>query len=226
MITPLAVLKKIALFASLADGDLDNLTMLLRRKSLAKGETLFRQGDEGTALYVILQGQIKISLSRRTDTVTLAVLGAGEFLGEMALLDGLPRSTDAIAQDDSQLYVLNRRDFLAFLANNEDAVRAVLAALSLRLRKTDKQVAELCFLNLSIRLAGKLVDMAEAQGSAQEESQMYILNISQRELGNMLGVSRESINKELKNLRAKGILTTARSRILIQDLAALKKRLP
>lgn len=225
MITPLAVLKRIPLFASLTDADLDNLAVLLRRKGLVKGEMLFRQGDEGSALYIILQGKIKISLSRQADTVTLALLGAGEFLGEMALLDGLPRSADATAQDDSQVYVLNRRDFLLFLSNNEDAVRAILSALSLRLRKTDKQLAEMCFLSLSVRLAGKLVELADAHDSAQQESQMYSLNISQRELGDILGVSRESINKELKNLRAKMILSTSRRCILIHDLAALKKRL-
>jgi CRP/FNR family transcriptional regulator, cyclic AMP receptor protein len=225
LITPVAVLKRIPLFTSLAETDLANLAVLLRRKGLAKGETLFRQGDEGTALYIILEGKIKISLSRRTDTVTLALLGEGEFLGEMALLDGLPRSADAAAQEDSQVYVLNRRDFLSFLTNNEDAVRAILSALSLRLRKTDKQLAEMCFLNLSVRLAGKLIEMAEAQAPAHKEYPGHSLKISQKELGDILGVSRESVNKELKNLRIKGILTTSRGRIFIHDLATLQKRL-
>ncbi len=226
MITPTAVLKKIPLFASLRDGDLDNLVLLLRRKGLTKGEVLFRQGDEGTAMYIIRQGRVTISLSRRTDKVTLALLGEGEFLGEMALLDGLPRSADATAMDDAQLYVLNRKDFLAFLVNNEDAVRAILFSLSLRLRKTDKLLAEMCFLNLSARLAGKLLEMAEQQGPVSEETQECQLKISQKELGDILGVSRESINKELKHLRDKDIIATSRSRIRIHDLAALKKRAP
>src|SRR5512140_1761132 len=110
MITPMNVLKKIPLFASLSEEDLKNLTSLLRRKQLGKGELLFQQGDEGTALYIIVQGRIKISLSRRMDNVTLAILVPGECLGEMALLDELPRSADAIALEDSQLYVLNRKD--------------------------------------------------------------------------------------------------------------------
>jgi len=107
LVTPINILKKITLFASLAEADLQNLASLLRRKSLTKGEILFRQGDEGTALYVILQGRIKISVSRRMDKMTLAILGQGEFLGEMALLDGLPRSADAMAMEDSHLYALN-----------------------------------------------------------------------------------------------------------------------
>src|SRR5512138_2572633 len=124
------ILKKIPLFSSLSEVDQQNLTSLLRRKLLGKGEYLFRQGDEGTALYIIVQGRIKISLSRRLDNVTLAILCQGEFLGEMALLDELPRSADAIAMEDSQLYVLNRKDFLSFLSNNGHTVYAILNSLS------------------------------------------------------------------------------------------------
>lgn len=225
MITPINVLKKIPLFASLPEGDHEKLVSLLRRENLRKGETLFRQGDEGTALYLIVQGRIKISMSRRMDAVTLAVLGHGEFLGEMAILDGLPRSADAIALEDSYLYALNRKDFLAFLVNNEKAVRAVLSSLSMRLRKTDHMLAEMCFLNLSIRLAQKLVELAELQGSDGKNADEYELKISQQEFGNILGVSRESINKELKLLRDKGVVSTSRNCLRVHDLTYLKKRI-
>ncbi|MHB9099072.1 MAG: Crp/Fnr family transcriptional regulator [Syntrophales bacterium] len=226
MLTPMNVLKKIPLFASLSEADLQNLTSLLRRKQLGRGEHLFQQGDEGTALYIIVQGRIKISLSRRLDNVTLAILGQGEFLGEMALLDDLPRSADAIALEDSQLYVLNRKDFLSFLSNNGHTVYAILNSLSRRLRKTDDQLAEMCFLNLSARLAKRLVDLAETQESESGTPNSYDLKISQQELGNILGVSRESINKELKTLRNKGVVSTLRNSIHILDLESLKKRMP
>jgi CRP/FNR family cyclic AMP-dependent transcriptional regulator len=218
MITPIYVLKKIPLFSSLPQEDQENLASLVRRKAVRKGELLFRQGDEGTALYIILQGRIKISVSRRTDTVTLAILGRGEFLGEMALLDDLPRSADAIALEDSQLYTLNRKDFLSFLKNNENAVHAVLSSLSLRLRKTDNLLAEMCFLNLTTRLANKLVELAEPLEAGETKPQVRTLKISQQELGDILGVSRESINKELKILRGKGYVSTSRNSILIHDI--------
>lgn len=226
MLTPMYVLKKIPLFASLSEADLQNLTSLLRRKQLGKGELLFQQGDEGTALYILAQGRIKISLSRRMDNVTLAILGQGEFLGEMALLDDLPRSADAIALEDSQLYVLNRKDFLSFLSNNGHTVYAILNSLSRRLRKTDDQLAEMCFLNLSARLAKRLVDLAETQEPEAGSPGSYDLKISQQELGNILGVSRESINKELKILRNKNVVSTLRNSIRILDLESLKKRMP
>jgi CRP-like cAMP-binding protein len=197
----------------------------LKRKSLRKDEVLFRQGDEGAALYIILQGRIKISVSRRMDRVTLAVLGQGEFLGEMALLDGLPRSADAVAMEDSQLYFLSRKDFLSFLSHHGNAAHAILASLSMRLRKTDDQLAEMCFLNLSTRLARQLVELADRQSIAENDPSECRLETSQRELGDILGVSRESINKELKSLREQGIVVTARNFIVIRDLAALRKRM-
>jgi CRP/FNR family cyclic AMP-dependent transcriptional regulator len=218
LITPIYVLKKIPLFSSLPETDQVNLASLIRRKAIRKGELLFRQGDEGTALYLILQGRIKISVSRRTDTVTLAILGQGEFLGEMALLDDLPRSADAMALEDSQLYALNRKDFLSFLKNNENAVHAILSSLSLRLRKTDNLLAEMCFLNLTTRLANKLVELAEPLEANETKPQVRTLKISQQELGDILGVSRESINKELKILRDKGYVSTSRNSILIHDI--------
>lgn len=224
MLTPIYVLKKIPLFTSLAEIDQENLASLVRHTTIRKGDFLFRRGDEGTALYIILQGRIKISVSRRTDTVTLAILGQGEFLGEMALLDDLPRSADAMALEDSQLYTLNRKDFLSFLKNHEHAVHAILASLSLRLRKTDNLLAEMCFLNLPVRLINKLVELAEPL-AAETGSPARTLKISQQELGDMLGVSRESINKELKNLRGKGYISTSRNVILIRDLELLKKRI-
>jgi CRP/FNR family transcriptional regulator, cyclic AMP receptor protein len=226
LITAMNVLKRIPLFASLSDVDLQNLTSLLRRKHLGKGEFLFQHGDEGTALYIIVQGRIKISLSRRLDNVTLAILCQGEFVGEMALLDDLPRSADAIALEDSQLYVLNRKDFLSFLSNNGHTVYAVLNSLSRRLRKTDDQLAEMCFLNLSARMAKRLVELAETQQPEEDNLGVYDLKMSQQELGNILGVSRESINKELKILRNKGVVSTSRNSIHILDLESLKKRMP
>lgn len=225
MISPINILKRIPLFASLPEPHQQNLVSLLRRVTLRKGEILFRQGDEGVSLYLILQGRIRISLSRQMDVVTLAILGQGEFLGEMALLDGLPRSADATALEDSYLYALNRKDFLSFLANNEKAVHAVLASLSTRLRKTDTLLAEMCFLNLSLRLGQKLVELAQQQPSDAKNPNECTLKVAQQELGNILGVSRESINKELKRLRDKGILSTARNCIHIHDLASLKKRI-
>lgn len=223
--TPVNALKKIQLFSSLSDRDCERLSQLLRLQTLHKGEVLFRRGDEGTTLYMILSGQIKISVSRRTNQMTLAILGGGEFLGEMALLDGHPRSADAIALEESFLYALNRKDFLSFLKTSEHAIPAVLSALSMRLRKTDNQLTEMCFLNVPARLEKKLVELIESRPADVKDDSDHVLTISQNELGHLVGVSRESINKALKSLRKKGILSTSRNTIRIHKLDLLKQRL-
>jgi CRP/FNR family cyclic AMP-dependent transcriptional regulator len=223
--TPISILKSIPLFESLSDVNIEKLAGLLRRMTIRAGDTLFREGDEGMTLYIIHQGRIKISMSKMLDKLTLAILGPGEFLGEMALLDGQPRSADAVALEETQLYALNRKDFLAFLMNNDNAVYNILNALSMRLRKTDNLLAEICFLSLSARLAKKLVELAEDPSGLQPGGQDYCLQISQQELANILGVSRESINKELKTLRSRKILSTSRKSIRINDLDTLKRRM-
>lgn len=219
-------IKQIPLFAPLAPSEQETLASLLRKRSIRKGDFLFHKGDEGTALYIIYKGLIKISVpTRRGDEVTLAMLTDGDFFGEMALLDGMPRSADAVALEDTQLYVLNRADFLSFLFQNEHAVRAVIQALSLRLRKTDDMVAEVCFLNVSARLAKRLADLVESRHQAEKGDEQYNLHLTQRQLASLIGVSRETINKELKILREKGIVTTARNAITIRDLERLKHRI-
>ena len=223
--TPISILKTIPLFESLSDENIKNLAGLLRRMTIRTGEVLFREGDEGTALYIIHQGRIKISMSKMLDKLTLAILGPSEFLGEMALLDGEPRSADAVALEETELYALNRKDFLVFLKNNDNAVFNILTALSMRLRKTDNLLAEMCFLGLSARLAKKLVELAVVPEQEQKTAMEYCLRISQQELANILGVSRESINKELKVLRSRKILSTSRKSIKINDLDLLKRRM-
>ena len=221
---PVALLKQIPLFEPLEPADREQLAALLRRRSAGRGAVLFRQGDEGTALYIIVRGRIRIAVRTKLgDEMTLAVLSDGEFLGEMALLDGMPRSADATALDETQLYVLSRSDFLAFLAKNARAAQTVLRALSLRLRNTDNLLAEICFSSLSSRLARRLTEMAAADTPAKNGTRS--VRLTQKELASMLGTTRESVNKELKALRDRGILGTSRSVITIHDPEGLRRRI-
>jgi CRP-like cAMP-binding protein len=225
--TTAGLLFQIPLFTSLKPADKANLSTLLRRLTLRKGDVLFRKGDEGAALYIIIQGRIKVAYpSKFGDEVTLAIFGNGDFFGEMALLDGMPRSADATALDETLLYVLNRSDFLSFIVSNPGAVQSVLHALSMRIRKTDDLLGETCFMSISWRLARRLVEMVQNRpGYDSGEKAPVELNLMQKELASLLGVSRESINKELKALRDKGVVTTSRNTITIVDMDALKRRM-
>jgi len=194
---------------------------------LKKGEVLFRKGSEGNALYIIKEGSIKISLpSRDGGEVILAIFSEGDFLGEMALLDGMPRSADAVALESSEVLALNRSHFLAFLKGNEKAMKSILCSLTERLRRTDQRLEDTHFLNVSARFAKKLVELAEAFGREKGNSIVIDLNLTQTDLAGMIGTSRESVNKELRVLRQKGFVSTKGNRIFISNLDRLKRRIP
>ncbi|MCL5808815.1 MAG: Crp/Fnr family transcriptional regulator [Deltaproteobacteria bacterium] len=221
---PADILSQIPIFSSLGDEDRSNLTERIDRQSFAKGSVLFRRGEPGNALYIIIRGQIRIFAStRQGNEITLALLGAGEFFGEMALLDGQPRSANAEATEDTELHFLDRDNFFSFLMHKESALRAILCALSRRLRRTDDLLTEAYFLQISHRLARKLVELHE--GAATAGGAPHPLCITQMKLAGMIGATRESVNKELNVLRKKGLVQTSRNRITILDLARLKRRI-
>ena len=119
----------------------------------------------------------------------------------MAILDGMPRSADAVALEGTELLVVDRQDFMSFLKDNENAIQAILYSLSMRLRKTDDLLEDTCFLNISARFAKKLIELAEHYGQQSTTSILIDLEVTQSDLASMVGATRESINKELRVLR-------------------------
>ena len=218
-------LEHIPLFEHLQTEDRQRLARSIKDYSLKKGEILFHKGSEGDALYIIKQGKIKISLlSNVGDEVVLAIFSEGDFFGEMALLDGMPRSEDAMAIESTDLLVLDRQDFIAFFMNNKKTVQAVLQTLSQRLRRTYDLLEDTCFLQISARFAKKLVELAATHGH-QEGSKVCIdLALTQKDLASMVGTTRESINKELRTLREKGLVSIQDNVIGIHNLERLKRR--
>lgn len=219
------ILRQVPLFRSLRAEDSRHIAALLQRQNLRKGDSLFREGEEGHSLYMITAGKIKIIRhSQSGDEVILAVLSAGDFCGEMSLLDGLPRSAGAVAVEETQLYGLNRKDFIAYVINNETAVKAILESLSKRLRKADDFLEDIFFLNVAARLAKKLIELAESSGPRGDDGGPIKLRFTQKELAGMIGTTRESVNKELRILREKKLIDLSGNAILIQEMEGLKKR--
>lgn len=218
-------LRQVPLFHSLRPADIERLSLAIRSQSLKKGDVLFQKGSEGTVLYIIRTGRVKISLpSRSGDEVILAIFSETDFFGEMALLDGIPRSADAVALEPCELLVLSRADFLTFLMENKNAIQAVLASLSMRLRKTDDHLEDTCFLNISARFAKKLIELGETYKPEDATTLLIDLDLTQSDLASMIGATRESVNKELRLLREKGLITTMGNRIRIVNLERLKRR--
>lgn len=223
---PHEIIKQIPIFKTLSDSGLNDLVGSLRLKSLKQGQTLFWKGDEGTALYIVKKGTIKIVLpSIEGDEIIVTMFSEGDFFGEMSLLDGEPRSADAVAIEPSEVFILSRNNFLSFLQSNVNAIESILSLLSKRLRKTDGMLEDTCFLNISARLAKKLIELAESHGRTKGSEVLIDLSLTQKELGDMVGATRESINKELKLLRNKGLIVTEGSRIQILNIARLKSKI-
>ena len=223
----LSILKNVPLLQFLSDEDLAQLSLSLRVQRLRKKHALFRKGDEGTALYIIRKGKVKIVLpSKVGEEVILTIFSEGDFLGEMSLLDEKPRSADAVAMEESEVYVLNRTDFLSFLQENENAIKCILSCLSERLRKTDDLLEDASFLSVSARLAKKLVELGREFGVKEKEEDVVRigLRLTQQDMADLVGTTRESINKELRVLREKGLVSTESGYIRLLDLERLKRR--
>lgn len=219
------LIKNIALFSSMNEKDLKNIESSLRTTKIKQGDTLFRKGDEGTSLYIVKRGTVKIVLpSTEGSEIIVTIFSKGDYFGEMSLVDEEPRSADAIAMEECELYILKRSDFLSFLQSNVEAIKSVLSVLSKRLRRTDELLEDTCFLNISARLAKKLTELAEQYGKIEGKTVYVDLALTQKELGDTIGATRESINKELKSLREKGLVKTEGNKIRILDIEELKRR--
>jgi len=214
-------LRHVPLLARLPTDDVRSLANRGRLRRFKPGDAIVREGEPGDGLFVILEGAARIVVSSPTgDEATVAHLGPGECIGEFAVLDGLPRSATAIATAPSSAVSVSRDDFRAWLAERPTAAFALLEELSLRLRRANQGLADQLFLGLSQRLARRLVMLAATQGVPATSGGSRI-RITQAELASMLGVTRESVNKELQAFAARGWLRTSRGAVTVLDSSAL-----
>jgi CRP/FNR family cyclic AMP-dependent transcriptional regulator len=219
------VLAKVPLFSGLPDEERERLGALLRVRRYARGEVIFLEGDQGTALCLIAEGRIRIQLTG-TDgrEVVINVYGPGEIFGELALLDGEPRSADAIAQEAARVFWLQRDDFAAFLDSHPRAAMTMLASLSRRLRHTTRVVQDATFRDVPARLARVLLDLAARNGQAVEPGIRIESRLTQGEMAAMVGASRETVNRALRGFEQRGLIRWEANRILIAQPQQLRAR--
>ena len=220
-------LKQVPLFADLADEEVRELMNVARRRVYRAGEVIFHREDPGQVLYLIKEGKVKICLiSPDGQEMTLTVLGKGEYFGEFALLDGLPRSTDAIASERVECYTLQRSDFHNSIMKNPKIAIQAMEVLSKRLRNTNQMVEDLIFLDVYGRVAKKLLELADAHGAKAEDGGIRIeMRLTQQELASMVGASRESVNKVMGYFTEKNFISTDKHRITLHRIADLKRRI-
>jgi CRP/FNR family transcriptional regulator, cyclic AMP receptor protein len=199
--------QKIPLFAGFGASEFESLEKCLVRRRYPGGQALFHMGDEGGSLYIIERGRVKITIpSSSGEELILAILGAGDFLGDLSLFDGKPRSATVQALEETDTLCLHREDLLALMRNRFDVVEKILEVLARRIRDTDVLLAEAHFLDITSRLAKKILELGDTFG-IREGGQVRIgMKITQKELASMIGATRESINKQLKALRDQGLV--------------------
>jgi CRP-like cAMP-binding protein len=187
------------------------------------GGTIFLKGDEGDALYGVLSGRVRISTgSPSGKLVLLNIMEAGEIFGEIALIDGRPRTADATALTACELVALRRADFRAFLEREPLLAIHLLEMLCERVRRTSERIEDTAFLGVPARLAKRLLQMAEHDGAPAAGGGVRVAwPLSQGELGQMLGMSRESLNKRLHRWQARGWIAVDRRGVTIRDRGAL-----
>ena len=211
-----ATLSQVTLFDALTEDERQGLAACLRRRQYAKGQIIFVQGDPGTSLYLIETGRVKIVLtSDEGKERVIAILGPHDFFGELALLDGQPRSADAIAQEACQLRLLQRDDFLRYLETRPQVATKMLAVLSRRLRHTNQVIQEAAFLDVPARLARLLLELASDQGQPVAGGAVIAARLTQSELAGMIGATRESVNKWLGYYERHGLIRTHRGQITV-----------
>ncbi|HSE79467.1 MAG TPA: Crp/Fnr family transcriptional regulator [Alphaproteobacteria bacterium] len=192
------------------------LAGLSRIRRLAKGAILFQQGDEGDALYGVIVGLVRISVASAAGReITLGLMEPGDMFGEIALLDGLPRTAGAQAAEDSVILVIDRPHFFELIEAEPRLARHVIELLCERLRRSTDRFSEHTLLRLDARLARKLQSLAAGHGRAVRGGMRIALKLSQSELAQMLGASREAVNKLLQRWSRAGILRHERGAIVI-----------
>lgn len=219
-------LKQVAMFADLAEEDIRDLMAVAKRRTFRSGEVIFHRDDPGQVLYMIKEGKVKICLiSPDGQEISLAVLGAGEYFGEFALYDSLPRSADAIAIERVECYTLQKSDFHSAIMKNPKIAIQVLEGLSKRLRNTDQMVEDLIFLDVYGRVAKKLLELSDTHGIKVEGGTRIDVRLTQQELASMVGASRESVNKVMGYFSDKGYISTDKHRITLHRISDLKRRI-
>ncbi len=219
------VLRRAPLFNALDDDSAAALQAGVTIVQLARAERLFEEGASGDQLYVILDGKIKLTRAAADGRENLlSVLGPGEMFGELSLFDPRPRTASAVAVTDSSLAALAHANLRNWLTGRPDVALHLLQALAQRLRRANDVMADLVFTDVPGRVAKALLDLADRFGTKQEDGLHVNHDLTQEELAQLVGASRETVNKALADFAARGWLQLAAKSVLLIEPERLRKR--
>ncbi len=217
------VFRKISIFSSLPDATISDIAELMKRKSYKKGDTLCSHDEVGDTLYVIESGQVKVSLYNESGKeIILSLLKAGDFFGEMSLLDSQPRSANVIATKPAELLLLKQKDFLDYLSRFPKLALLILKEISKRLRVADEKIGNLALLDVYGRIARYLISLAKSEGVEKEDG-FVIENLpTHADIAGLVGTSRETVTRTLAHLQKSGVVQM-KGKILFIDRSSLNE---
>ena len=219
------VVRKAPLFTALDDAAALSLRASMDSVKINKGGILFKEGDSGEHVYVIVEGKLKLGTSSGDGRENLlSILGPGEMFGELSLFDPGPRTSTATAVTDAKLLSLSHAKLIPWLRENPDVSLQLLARLAQRLRRTNEAVGDLVFSDVPGRVAKALIDLGERFGKESPEGLFVHHDLTQEELAQLVGASRETVNKALADFAGRGWLRLDGRAVLITDLERLSKR--
>ena len=203
-----ALLRSVPLFEGLNEDDLEAIARVTIKRSFDKEQVIILAEEEGDALFIIIKGQVKVSiLSEDGREVILSLLGEGAVFGELSLLDGKPRSANVVATQDTEIYTVRRPDFLQLMYRVPQIAISLLAELATRLRRTDRKIEGLALLDVAGRISETLLQLATDNGSHSDEGIVLEGRPTHQQLANMSGTTRETVSRVLKRLEKQGYLS-------------------
>ena len=216
MATPVSttVLKTVPLFAGFLDDQLRTIASVVTRRNVPRGAIVIVEGDPTDSLYIVIAGRLKVMMSDADGKeVILAMLGPGEFFGEMGLIDDSPRSATVMAVEPCELIVLAKRDFKRCLVEHFDLAMTVMRGLVRRLREADRKIGSLALLDVYGRVARLLLDMAEMVNGQR----VVTKRLPKQDIAKMIGASREMVSRVMRDLQLGGFIEVKGSQIVLRD---------
>jgi CRP/FNR family cyclic AMP-dependent transcriptional regulator len=220
--TTIELLRRVPLLSGLSDSELDRIAQVAIPRSYPRGSRVFHEGDESDACYVIREGEVRVTREHSDGrAITLATLGPGEIVGELAMLDGEVRSASVETLTDVELLAIAARDMRALLERNPEITAKLVIALTRRVRETNERVARQSFQTVPSRVAGVLSQLVSEADSGGGRDGVTI-RMNQSDLAQLAGTSRESVSRFLAVLERAGVVRVGRGRVTVLETQRLR----
>lgn len=220
------LIASVPLFSALGEEDQRQLAAMMSEVTFRRGEKLFNEGDQGDRLYLLTDGKVKLGHTAQDGRENLlAVLGPGEMIGELTLFDPGPRSTTATAVAPTTMLQLDHNALMNFIDSRPELAKHMLRALAQRLRRTNDQLADLVFSDVPGRVAKALLDLADRFGTKADDGTVHVPHeLTQEELAQLVGASRETVNKSLAEFVSRGWIRLEGRGVHLLDVDRLRRR--